>query len=1024
MRLGLGMMRRNGSAILRGAKPRQTRRVQLPAAKSWEITEGRWRHAGTQGWVRCAENEPRPYMAPGGDVLGYLMEGAETFHSAPWHDPAAPHGTSDHAYLAKTVAADALAYAGTHSHPDIHGGSGRAVAITQSATGNGIYTANNLTCQTVAGDIVRVEMLFSLAATAGAGGTLSIRSALRSGSGTARAVTLAYDASGQITGWTAAPSAATYRAGWGEAGRRNDGGKVWFAWFEAAATGAGTMAPSFGLPGAVAGRTLLVHDLRILRNPQTAPKAVPVLAAAKTFAADLLVTAQTQPLGALFHRLARCRTRITDGKLGIAPSTARSGPLLPYEDRIQIVASSESEDRPGILPSETQDIDFTPWLTPTNFSLVLGPGYFNQRFAPGTGSACVNASITSAFRNEPALMAQLERVNSSSSFITGAMALDDLILNSRASEITTQFEQVDLSSATPINRFNMAGSFSAQRSLFVSHPVSHSRARGEVQADENADRRVYVGSNYLLTNGGAGITCNLSGSHFWRWGRGFWFDVATNAATLAVTADDCFHDQIWSDAWYWETGTYSITFHRNLFGRFTPLRSDLYQSRREIEVDTGSGWQPLSASGLALAGLPVGRIAHHAGTRDFTTGIVTPAPVPGRTLVVRSWDKGATASSLADRPGFQWHASQARFPDEDRFAAAGDVYVIAPGDVPAPEKPWIRLTFDLGYWASATNYVSGGNPAAIDTGTHADTCQVNRTTCTVESMVASDCLVLGNAQGPFLTGNLTMTGTDSDIKVAQFDRWIVISPQSWAFEFDYSRTPGALCQVSNALTLPMATRFRYADGSVPTLGLRAAGPNNTLALANVHVGHRNGAAGASATAGGTLSGSASQVRIGEVAAYAVSPPADSGGTGIPAITDLLADEWLDPFTHAVRDGIAPLDGRFAFLAQAEAATGIALNAILASARGNHARWNVVKARINRLHLHPDHVVTVPASTPVGSEVLAGLGRAKWMPLWSGAEKGHFAIADGRMIVARPLTGINQCWLLQTDTNRTILVDIA
>lgn len=1018
MRLGLGMMRRSGIATLRGAKPRLVRRVQVPTVKRWETTDGRWRLAGTLGWVRCAADEPRTCMAPGGDLLGYLIEGAETFQSAPWHDPAAPHATTDPAYLAKTVAADAIAYAGGHSRADIHGGSGKAVEVTQGTTANGIFTANNITCATMAGDIVRVEMLFSLAATGGAAGTLSLRSAVRTGAGTARAVTLAHDAAGQITGWSPAPSAATFRAGWGEAGRRSDNEKVWFVWFETAATGTGTLAPSFGLPTAIAGRKLLIHDLRILCNPQTAPKAVPVLATAKTFAADRLVTDYTQPIGALFHRLGRCRTRITDGKLSIAPSSARSGPLVPYEDRIQIVASAETVDRPGILPNETQDIDFTPWLNPANFTLVLGPGYYNQRFAPTTNQACVNATITSAFRAEPALMAQLERVNSSSSFITGGMVLDDLILNSRASEIATQFEQVDLSSATPVNRFNMAGSFSAQRSLFVSHPVTHSRARAEAQADEIADRRVYVGSNYLLTNGGAGIACNLSGSHFWRWGRSFWFDVATGGAALAVNADDCFHDQIWSDAWYWETGTYTISFHRNLFGRFTPLRSDLWQSRREIEVDTGSGWTALSASGLTLSALPLGRMAHHAGTWNFAMASFTPDAVAGRRLVVRSWDKGATAAGVADRPGFQWHASQADHGSEDRFPATGDVYVIAQGVAPSPSTPWVRLTCDLGTWTSASTWVSGGNPAALDTGTHADSCQVNRTTCTVESMVANDCLLLGNAQGPFLTGNATMTGTDSDVKAAAFNRWIVISPQSWAFEFDYSRTPGALCQVSNALVLPMATRFRYADGSAPTPALRAAGVNNTLALANVFVGHKTGAAGASATASGTLTGAATQVRIGEIAGFAVAPP-----SGNPAISEFLAGEWRDPFTHAVRADIDPLDTRFAFLPQAEAATGIALNAVLAAARGTHARWNAVKARINRLHFRPDHVVSVPASTPVGSEVLAGLGRAKWMPLWSGAEKGHFALADGRMTVAKPLTGIDQCWLLQTDTNRTILVDI-
>ncbi|MFA7585211.1 MAG: hypothetical protein WCY11_03310, partial [Novosphingobium sp.] len=227
MRLGLGMMRRAGRAAVADARALPAGLVRLPPGSGWEIPAGRWRFAGLAGWVPCPANEARSYVGADGELFGYLMEGAETFRSAPWHDPAAPHGTADFAYLAKTVAADAIVYAGGHALADIHGGTGKGVAITQGGTANGIFTANNVTCATVAGDIVRVEMLFSIPVTNGAAGTVTVRNAVRSGTGPTRALSLSHDGAGNITGWTTTPAANTYRAGYAPAGVKSDGQRLW-----------------------------------------------------------------------------------------------------------------------------------------------------------------------------------------------------------------------------------------------------------------------------------------------------------------------------------------------------------------------------------------------------------------------------------------------------------------------------------------------------------------------------------------------------------------------------------------------------------------------------------------------------------------------------------------------------------------------------------------------------------------------------------------------------------------------------
>ncbi|HUH76177.1 MAG TPA: hypothetical protein VLZ53_02315, partial [Devosia sp.] len=331
---------------------------------------------------------------------------------------------------------------------------------------------------------------------------------------------LNYDAAGDITGWSTAIDSNNYRVGYGEGTPGSDRSKTWFIWLERKATGAGTVAPAIGLPTAIAGRKIVIHDMRILVNPQTAAKAVPVLAASKTFAADIMAAGITAAKGVLFHRNARCRTKITDGKFSIAPGPQRSGPYLPYETRVELVPSEEADDIQGILPNAFEEVDFTPWLSPADFSIVLGPGYYNHRIAPSSGKASTNLAVTSAFKVNPQLMAQLERVTTSQTFLTGALSVDDMIVFSRASEVATQFDQGDLASdpGGTLNMFRAGTDISLQRSLVVAHPPTHSRARGQAQQDDHDDQRAWIGVNSFLSNT-SGSTCNLRNSHFWRMGR-------------------------------------------------------------------------------------------------------------------------------------------------------------------------------------------------------------------------------------------------------------------------------------------------------------------------------------------------------------------------------------------------------------------------------------------------------------------------------------------------------------------------
>lgn len=1020
MRLGLGSRRRRGTTATPGVGVSEVKLPSFPPILGWQTTAGRWRKDAS-GWVQCPANAERTCRDEAGNLLGLLLEGGETFYSAPWHDAAA-HSTADPAYLFKTIASDTIAYAGGHSQPDIHGGTGKCVEITQGATANSVFIANNCVTAVAAGDIVRVELLVSIAATGNAPGTLTLRAAPRSGTPATRVQTLSHDASGNFTGWATAVDPFNFRADYAPVGVKSNGEKYWFVWFEHVATAAGSMAPGVGLPTAIAGRKVVLHDLRILRNPQTAPKAVPVLAMAKTFAADIVTVKAPPASGVLLHRLARCRSRVSDGAISVSdarPGNGRclmSGPYLPYENRIELVPTSESADTPGILPNVRQDIDFVPWQSPTDFRVPLGPGYYNQRLALGVGQACTDYTVVPSFRADLLMLPHVERYAFSPTYFYGKLTIDDTVVFSRASTIAHQFDQGDLpgNSSLALQALYPTSDISAARCLFVSHPVTHSRARAEAQCDDNpATSQVWMGGQAFQTKNGG--TIDLTGSNFWRLGRCIVPCSTATTTTITLRIDDCMFDQYWCDALFTGMGTHTISCNRVLFGRTTAPQSDLWQSRREIEVDIGQGWQTLSAAGVSPGALPMGRRARYAGSWNFASGALVPDSQPGRTCIVRNFIRGG--SQRLDKPGFQWNASQARWPDEDRPHATGDVYVIAEDAVPTPARPWVRLTFDLGYWTSS-GYVADTLPAMQSSGAHCDAVQINRTGCIVTDISGDDGMLLGDAQGLFLTGLSAMAAGDSDIKSGAFRRWIMVSKQSWALTLDYPKTPGAVVTLTDWLTLPMATRYRYANGTTPALVLGVTGANATLALNNVWMGSRAAVSTTVAASGGTLVGNPAQIAVPQIANFAVTP-----ASGTPTIGAMLAPRWLDAFTGAVRHDIDPLDPEFCFTAQAEATTAIALNTTIKRAQGNHARWARLKGRLQRYHAKPDHIVEVPASSAVGTTLLTGLRSKGWMPLWSGNEKDYFAIEGGALKVARPLTGINACWLLQTSDGRTILVDI-
>lgn len=230
----------------------------------------------------------------------------------------------------------------------------------------------------------------------------------------------------------------------------------------------------------------------------------------------------------------------------------------------------------------------------------------------------------------------------------------------------------------------------------------------------------------------------------------------------------------------------------------------------------------------------------------------------------------------------------------------------------------------------------------------------------------------------------------------------------------------------------MVQSYRFNNGTRPEVTITTNGPNNTVALSNVWVGSRTGVSPLSVTGGASVTGVVSQVKIAEVTNYIVTPP-----SGLPTISQMIAKDFMDPAAYAASN-LDPMASSFGFTPYAEVKTGIALNAILAKARGTHARWKPLKAFLAKFQRDPDFVVVVSAASAVGTALTlkrfqrgvteanwqdGTLRSSTWMPLFSGNEKRFFEIANGTLVVGKALSGINQCWLLATAAEELILVDI-
>jgi len=968
---------------------------------SYSATAGRYRLSAS-GFAICAADEERLCYNSDGTFRGQYLQGADTYFSAPWHDAAQPSGSGDPIYLSGGGSGK-ITYPGDHVEDDIFGGTGGGVVLTDIGW-NQYHTANNTKATGVAtNDVLRYQAIVCIE-----GATTAGRVDIRGGGNVAFAFTFDHDASGNITGFT--ENWGTYRAGYHDMGTIN-GKRWWYLWVDRAATSANDAQPGIGFGNTApdTGKTYHVCELMVQKNPACAPAAVPVCAQAKTFAADTLATSLSDA-GYVCEGLAMARSQMPLGNI-TAPAVSIGVPYEPLETRIGIFEGAEVAARSGILHNENQTDYLAPWKTPTTHSVNLGPTFLPADWHPGeTAKGCTNYTIEPVFKVRRDLRPILGPVAISSTWVTGTITADGCIWLGAGDKPDTYWQQTSIRSSTGATFFLTAGANIYTRDGLVMGSSLHTtRARYEIQEDDTPERQVYVGE-FLPQPAGNGVI-DFSGTRFDRLAR---VQVSgTNSATaVALNADDVAFDYIWSDPIFWGSGAYANPqLSRRFNGRTTAIADmSMWQSRKEIEVDTGSGYVDFSASGLSIEDLPHGALAQFVGTYDFDTDTLTPGTDADKAHRIRYYHNVAMTGQIS-RPGLEWQSSQIDYGTYSRYQTKGDVFEIDTGTLK------VRFYYDTGYWFSGPTYTQTTTPAATATGTHPDNLQVNRLGVDITGAVQNDIVMLNAAQGHFHTG--LSGGGGSSITGGSLARVVgILADISNAHRFDHSSAASSTESITDSVLIQAAGPFRFADGTGVAMTLGAASANNTLTVSNLTVASAAGDPDASSD-GGTMSGAIEHVTL----------PRATGYSGFTSVTDgsVTLDDLLNAGDIHSSGQAEPVTDpwNFAFANSAAAALGFDANAVLTLAKGDHQEWDSVIASLASIYFRePDHYDAIADSAAVGTVVASGISAEQWHARYGANGEGYFAIDGTDVKVAKPLTGLDRIFVLRGSNDETFVVDVS
>lgn len=956
-----------------------------------------------------------------GKLKGFYSEVAETIASARWHDQVP--GSGDPHFIASSNRGTGAtqAYAGQHAAPDRFGGTGGAVLVTQGTTTvNGQVRFNNLAVAGVAGDIMRAEAFFSILSVTGAATFRPLRT--RQISGTVPQITAAvdFDAAGVVNPATFAPPAANVAL------RSRielceetvvDGLPVWKVWVDIPLNASGTMALAFDEPSALVASQIVIHEMRIVKNPKGKPSPIPVCQAAPAFAADKLrIGSGDEFFDVEFRRLGRKHSRQAGDAVQV-PAVAQgenryaiSGPLWPYENELVISAATEATGYGGILPTRDSLLDMTQLQLRKSWSL-RAKGYFAERIGTESAGGAGNIDLR-GFSDTDLLELPWVRLTTSGLELNNLRL--DAILYAASSQFTSQTEQVEVGENIVVD-IQTGGNFTMMVGGMVSHPLAHSRARRfsfpRVQA--NGENPTFVGTFIIKPQAATVQTMkNITAS-----GVARCWQIVANGSTLDVTwdYDNWDIERFSSDGFYPGRGDGQAgSVMQNIVLRdSTYLRENFFQNAPDmpIWVDTGAGFVSIEtyAAGLghtvqeAVDTLPLGRSFQYYGyldapytgspNRSLSNLVVDPSTVSyaaiaepattntgtgaisglaavdplaegvylltitgaaanagtfqvtgpanyyavgtvgvafsrgglsftladgatdfvvGDTVKLKikrfEYERGTieitrfnvretiTANIAADKPGYQFHATNRRFgPDyNDNVLPVDTAWLATNDEAPSPSNPHMlvvrgdkRYVFNTGLWGGAA--ITDNTGVLENSGVHADPSQWNRTGITNNGLTLRNWVIRSRGQG-----GIYAPGTEPNMFVGlNIENVFIAVTGSNAILLGPGTVTATLDKVFVA---PLWTSQVFANGSKNAPGIRLQG--GTVNLTRCFVARpaisavaENGT-GLVVDAGATAVGSVAPVRAGQQVYNITEAPTTrrSGGVVVaPAITALVAN---------------------------------------------------------------------------------------------------------------------------------------
>lgn len=675
--------------------------VTIPRAPRFIGSANRLKRVGRCHWAKTIENEARVYYGNSGAIEKLLFDGAETIKGGDFFTAPAGSGDLQWATISGGTGAT-VSQVGAHSSPDIAGGTGKLVRFFGGSGANVECRFPNLTQSLVSGDVLQVNWLVSFDnPTTAFSALLFPRAASGGGSGGNMTYNVATD--GTVTVNTATDLFVDLF----------DVDAMGRKWYRIARNypsgGTGVYYPSIQLP---AGQVLTVMAWTVKNPIQKIPTAVPVMANASFIHDDIKIGA-TQPIEVEWMNLRVGRTRVNDGTL--RPPRDLATPAMPLENRIVVRAATEAAEVAYSLPGPRMGLLFP---SAGNHAPRLGPGFWD--IVPNILNAN-SYDIQSAY-SDPKRWAVLRALRVAGTLLT-SVNIDKVGFWLRtpigAVTGTTADAQFAFQSELAPDRLTVGDVFVAGAqndwSQYIVPPTANlppefiGRSTGRVVFQPAGSGIINIG-RMKVVGAATAFTFNAASGQ----------TVTVEAEGLASA--DMLGDHVNTGG----AGTVNLNLGHWACGPFTPKPASFYQTQYEVEVDTGSGFVPLSSSGLTVNDLPVWHKMMRFGTH--VGGVITPDPKPHNIFYVSSWAYTTGLGTSINKPGFQFRGPNVVFSDPETGEAIyrgpdlgnNTVWISDEVGVASPTDPRIRIRVTYVQWTSSSAFNVRTGALSAGAGTHGD----------------------------------------------------------------------------------------------------------------------------------------------------------------------------------------------------------------------------------------------------------------------------------------------------------------